>query len=295
VLQSLRKDIVKLKKENELIAQAGIGIVGFIGWFGLASACSGVVNFFQGDFYLRAGRGGISIRVPNGPDLTRLGFVSSVLDLDVPGEEIKDWTIVQHKRAGSLSRDAGNTMAFFKLTTAGGKKYEFSLDHFREPARIIHSKILDAFQMVPADLRRPEPSRVPDESRRLEDRFDAIFSALDQLLKRVDDRGALVVAEEKTGKFVQFSTDHGELLFDLPAEALEDTELKRAVEWFGQFGVELKEYELLDAPGGRPASVGRSFQINIANDVESAARLTLEVFNSIYRLPADSPLVVDEV
>jgi hypothetical protein len=58
----------------------------------------------------------------------------------------------------------GQHHGLFQTETTAGKKYEFSLDHFREPAGIIHTKIRDAFQMVVADLGEPDPTLVAQET-----------------------------------------------------------------------------------------------------------------------------------
>lgn len=75
-----------------------------------------------------------------------------VLDLDMAWEDVADWTIVQVKQLGSLSRNAENIGGHLKLKTADGCKYEISLDRFREPAFIIHRRVQDALQMTPASF-----------------------------------------------------------------------------------------------------------------------------------------------
>ena len=60
-------------------------------------------------------------------------------------------------------------------------------------------------------------------------------------------------------------------------------------------GREIEEYRMLDAPGGVQTSTQRSFQVSIAGDAEAAARLAVDIFDAVYDLPADSPLVVEEV
>ena len=292
--ESFGEEIGNLKEEHPWATQVGIGFVALIGFLGLAGACSSTVNCFSGDYHFRAGPGGFSIRVPDGLDLTTFGLTSKVLDLDIPGGEIADWQIVQHKQVGALSRNAGNTMAFFKLRTTTGKRHEFSVDQFREPSRIIYSKIEDAFQMVPLGYNAPDTSTTAQTVQGTEAAIDGIFGALDRLLSTTDSEASVAVVDPNTNKFVQFAANDGSLLFDLPAQTLDESEMLRAVDYFGRLGREIQEYQLLDAPDGSPASRQRSFQVAFAGDAETATRLAMEVFQTVYQVPHDVELVVEE-
>ena len=291
-LESLDEEIADLKEQYPLRTQVGIGFAALIGFLGLAGACSSTVNFLSGDYYFRAGAGGISIRVPDGLDLTTFGLTSKVLQLDLSHEEIDDWSITQHKRAGAMSRDAGNIMAFLKLRTVAGKKYEFSLDHFREPARIISNKIEDAFQMVPLGYGEPETNTSAQTVRGTETVFDGVSAALDCLLHATDNDGYVTVIDPTTKKFVQFAAGDGMLLLDLPAQALDEAEMLRAIDYFRHLGQQIEDYQLLDAPDGSPGASQRSFQVVLSGDMQTASRLATEVFETVYQLPPDAELVV---
>ncbi len=95
-------------------------------------------------------------------------------------------------------------------------------------------------------------------------------------------------------KFVQFVADGGSLQFDLPALALDESEMLRAVDFFQQMGREIQEYQLRETPDGPATSTGRSFQVSVGSDAATATRLAVGVFNSVYALSADAPLVVEE-
>ena len=56
------------------------------------------------------------------------------------------------KQLGSMSRNVGNIAATFHIRTTDGKKFDFSLDCFREPSFVIQSKLNDAMQMVPVQF-----------------------------------------------------------------------------------------------------------------------------------------------
>lgn len=158
-----------LKEFNQEMARATkqhpwgmLGFKGFLALLAFVFLVGGVSCFAdvcRGGYYFRAGPGGLSLRVSNGPSLQTLGLGSNALVLDIPWDEIADYRIVQNKRLGSLSRDAGNLNAYFQLNTVDGREHQFSLDVFREPARIIDSKIRDAVQMVPAQF---APEQSPD-------------------------------------------------------------------------------------------------------------------------------------
>lgn len=295
VLQDLNTEIADLKRQHPWGAYAGIGVLGLVGLLAVAGTYASLVDLTRGDYYFRAGPGGISFRVPDGLDPAMCFLAFKVLELDVSGDEIGEWVIVQRKQAGATSRDAGAISADLKLKTTDGKRYEFSLDCFREPARIISSKIEDALAMVPADLGPTEPPEAVATTANTEtDRFDAIFSALDRLLASENQHAAVVVSDAAGSKFVQFVADGGSLLFDLPALALDESEMLRAVDFFQQMGQEIQAYELRETPDGPATSSGRSFQVRVGSDAATAARLAVEVFNSVYSLSADSPLEVEE-
>ena len=131
--------------------RAGMAVTGLFGWmsafFGIAS-----LRDAGGNYYFRVGPGGISVRVPDGVDWTMCCLKSAVFQLDAPWNEIEKLTVVQQKQFGSLSRNAGNIGASIKLRLQDGRKHEFSVDMFREAGYIIHRRIGEATEMVPADL-----------------------------------------------------------------------------------------------------------------------------------------------
>lgn len=155
----------ELARANKQHPRAMLGLIGFLALMALiflVGAVSCAADLCRGDYYFRVGPGGLSLRVPGGLSLHMLGLGDNALVLDIPWDEIDDFRIVQHKRVGSLSRDAGNLDAYFQLKTVDGRKHRFSLDVFHEPARIIDSKIRDAVRMVPAEFVREQPPGAQD-------------------------------------------------------------------------------------------------------------------------------------
>lgn len=131
--------------------RAAIAVTGLFGWM---SASFGIASLRDagGDYYFRVGPGGISVRVPDGVDWSTGCLQSAVLQLDAAWDEVEQLTVVQQKRFGSLSRNAGNIGASVRLRLNDGSQHEFSVDMFRENGHIIHSRIGEATEMVPANL-----------------------------------------------------------------------------------------------------------------------------------------------
>ncbi len=299
-LGEFNENLREWKADYPWATYAGIGVAALFGLGALAGAFTSIADCIESDYYFRAGPGGISFRVPNGLDFSRFCLATRVLELDLSHDEIADWTIVQHKQLGALSRDAGNISAHLKIRTVAGKKHEFLLDCFREPARIIDQKIKDAMQMVPANFGPDDapPPEVPSRTATTvggRQRFEAISTALGDLLGGTDPDAAVIVSDPATNKFVQFASVENQLLFDLPSQTLDETEMLRATEFFDRLGSEIQQYHLLDAPGGIGVATQRSFQLNLAHDVQQAATLVAAVFEAVYRVPADAALVVERM
>jgi hypothetical protein len=114
----------------------------------------------------------------------------------------------------------------------------------------------------------------------------AIRIALETLVVQPEDACPFVIVEDaESKKFVQFvgSLDKP-LLLDLPAQTLSEAEFYRAVTFFRRRGVAGQEYELLDAPGGRPVGEQFTFQL-LFHSVDSAVEAVFGVFEQVYLLP----------
>jgi hypothetical protein len=299
IIAEFHQETLKLQKEHPWWAYGGTGFVALVGWIALAGSCAFLLDASRkSSYYFRVGPGGISACVPHGFDLSKLGLVFEALTLEMPFERIADWQIVQHKRLGSMSRNTGNISAVFKIRTVDGRREEFSLDCFREPAHVIHSKIHDALQMVPAQFGAPReggPARgtpAPSGATAQGNR-QAIRDALAQLVDPRRRASAVVLSHADDGKFVQFAVDGGSLLLDLPRQALDEKEHGRATELFARARHAERGSET-ESSAQAAVAVETGFQVRLA-DVEEAGRLALEVFDVVYRLPEDFPLVVEHL
>jgi hypothetical protein len=154
-LKSLTPEVLKLHKQYAWVKWAVPGGLGVFGFVFTAGGIASLADAFRADYYLRMGPGGIALRMPDGIDLAKFGLRFKVLALELAWNDVADWQIVQVKQLGSLSRNAGNLSGHLKLRTFSGQKHWLSLDGFREPAFIIHSKAQDALQMVPAFFGEP--------------------------------------------------------------------------------------------------------------------------------------------
>ena len=161
VLTDFHDETLKLAGEHPWIAYGGSVLAGLFALVVLAASCACAMDAASGDYYLRVGPGGISLRVPHGLDPARLFLASAKREADIPMDELDDWTIVQNKQLVSLSRNAGNVSAFLQIKVRDGRRHYISLDCFREPARVIRSKINDALEMVPAGFSLQEPVEAP--------------------------------------------------------------------------------------------------------------------------------------
>lgn len=283
VIAGFHEETLKLANDNPWAAYAGSAVVGLVGLFALAAAIASAIDATRGGYYFRVGPGGISLCVPHGLDFSRLCLTFERLDVDLPMNQIVDWTIVQHKQMGSMSRSAGNVMAFLKIRMANGTKEEFNLDCFREPSFVIHSKINDALQMVPARFGPTEveasaeiPGRTATD---IEAKYDAIFEALSAMIRQANDT-AVVVSEATSSKCVQFVVADEAIVLDLPDKSMDHGDRIRAADYLR---------EVVES-----AANPEGFEVCAAN-VDDATRLALEVFERVYQLRREQPLKVELV
>jgi hypothetical protein len=111
---------------------------------------------------------------------------------------------------------------------------------------------------------------------------DRIRSALEALARRSSDDAFVIFEQKRSGKFVQFAGG-GNLLLDLPLEALSGVEQSRA-------------RALFSARGVTPTEVGdhTTLQLDLEADVERATEMTLLVFREVFRIDGEFELVVTE-
>jgi hypothetical protein len=160
-LKDVPLGILRLHRQHPWLRPVGAGGLGVLGFFFCAVAVASFIDCFTADYYLRVGRGGISLRVAGALDPAKFLLRSKVLELELPWDDVADWRVVQVKQLGSLSRNGGNIGGDLKLRTTDGRKHDISLDVFREPAFIIHSRIQDALEMVPAFFGEPPTDDQP--------------------------------------------------------------------------------------------------------------------------------------
>ena len=100
-IAEMNEFIVEAGKTHAWIVNTGIGALISFGFIFLMAALASAVNSVSPNYFFRAGPAGFSVRVPNGVALSKLGFGSRALQLDLRWEEIKKWTLVQEKQFGS--------------------------------------------------------------------------------------------------------------------------------------------------------------------------------------------------
>ena len=138
------EDTKDLMRKHPQGAKVGVAIAGMFSLLFLAAGLSAVAEAFSGDYYIRAGEGGLSLHVPTGlwGDFTH----------DIPWDDVADLTVVQERRVGALSRNAGNVGGYIKLKTHDGLNRVLSLATFKEDAWLICERINEARDTQIAEL-----------------------------------------------------------------------------------------------------------------------------------------------
>ena len=131
--------IVDLKKEHPQGVLIGVCVAGLFALLCLAGAVSQFANAASGDFYLRVGEVGMSIRAPQ--------VLAGAFVRDVLWDDVAKLTVVQVKRFGAMSRGSGNLGGELKVQLRSGEKFEISLDEFREDAWLIYDRIEETREM----------------------------------------------------------------------------------------------------------------------------------------------------
>src|SRR4051812_17231674 len=99
-----------------------------------------------------------------------------------------------------------------------------------------------------------------------------VSDALTALLSRANEDGFVIFTDKGSNKVVQFVGSAGEeLMLDLPVEALDPAERKRANVFMAKHGGVLEE---------------SGFIVELEHDVELATKLTIGVFVEVYGIAA---------
>jgi hypothetical protein len=155
--QHVISDVLEAHRTHARLIRGGIVLVGGLVWIFSAATVAFVHDGCCGNYYFRAGLGGVSFRLPHGLSWRHGGFVSEVLELDLPWHEIEHLTVTQTKQIGSLSRNSGNVGAELKIVTHLGETHHIDLSGLEAAAYLIHERLIEAQEMVPADLGEPLP------------------------------------------------------------------------------------------------------------------------------------------
>jgi len=303
---SLRRTIDEGYRDHLWPLRGGTFVCALLTYMGFAVGIADRIALSQGEFYLRAGPGGFSLRVPNGLDSFCPWY--KIHALDVAWNDIERWKIVQRKQFGAISPNAGNLGADLHLRLKNGRRHTIRLNDFREPGRIIWRKIEDAVEMVPMDfgaektlgerVATSEGAEGPvfqDRTSRvagLEQANGPIESALRRLLSQRN--GFVIVSDPSTETFVQFIDLDGSIVLDLPMQVLSDEEIGRFERYLNQVGLSPR-HEGFESSGTPVATVNQvSYQIGLGTDVARAARLAGDIFRDVYQAAPGAGLEIDE-
>jgi len=138
------QDVKDLMRQHPTGAKIGVGVAGLFAAVFFLAAASCVFNALSGNYYIRVGENGLSLRLPDS------FFTAYERDLGWP--DIAKVTVVQEKRFGALSQSSGNLGGELQLRLRDGDRRDLRLDHFREDAWLIYNRIQEAQEMQPAIL-----------------------------------------------------------------------------------------------------------------------------------------------
>jgi hypothetical protein len=122
----------------------GVGVAALFAALCVAGAASCLVNATTGNYYVRVGEGGVSLRVPDG--------IFSTFERDLAWSDIAKLKVVQEKQIGAMSKGSGNLGGRLELRTYDGLNKILRLDHFREDAWLIYKRIDESREMQTAVL-----------------------------------------------------------------------------------------------------------------------------------------------
>ena len=103
----------------------------------------------------------------------------------------------------------------------------------------------------------------------------------------------VIIQEPRTQKYVQFGRGRA-LIMDMPFIGLTADEAERAAQFFGKLGVEYPlEYEAPETNTGR-IQHSATYRYNFGHDASAATQAAVTFFETVYLLPADFTVAIDE-
>jgi hypothetical protein len=133
-----------LMRQHPQGTKVGVAVAGLFGLLFLAAGLSAVVQAVSGDYFVRAGEGGLSLRMPAG--------LLGIFERDIPWDDVDQLKVVQERQIGALSRNAGNLGGYMRLKTHDGLSRVITLAFFKEDAWLIYDRIMEARDTRPAEL-----------------------------------------------------------------------------------------------------------------------------------------------
>lgn len=108
-----------------------------------------------------------------------------------------------------------------------------------------------------------------------------IEKALQALVDRNGEDSFVIIEEPKSKKFIQFSVDQGDLLFDFPEMDDESTN-KKAKLYFQSVGIEFPVInEYIDPETEKPFEA-KSYQLDLYQNVDIATRFAIRVIRNVH-------------
>jgi hypothetical protein len=122
---------------------------------------------------------------------------------------------------------------------------------------------------------------------------EQLFLNLQEFFDQGVEGSFLIFDDRKTHKFVQFSFDKGDLIFDLPMKALSPSEQSRAVSLLAEYGFPLQTGSLLDGPGGTVVAEWSGWDVALPGAARQGAEIAGRVFHEVFQLTGDIELSIE--
>ncbi len=98
-----------LMRQHPQGTKVGVAFAGLFGLLFLAAGFSAVVQGVSGDYFIRVGEGGLSLRMPAG--------MLGAFERDIPWDDVDQLKVVQERQIGALSRNAGKMGGYMQRKT----------------------------------------------------------------------------------------------------------------------------------------------------------------------------------
>lgn len=131
------------------------------------------------------------------------------------------------------------------------------------------------------------------DNARASDLQERILLTLQSYINNGVEGSFLIFEDQKIEKFIQFSFDKDELIFDLPMKALSPPEQSRAVSLLAQYGFPLQSVPAFDKPGGVIVDEWTGWNVALPGGARQGAEIGSRVFREVFQLTGEIELSIE--